>query len=1491
MAALTRIRNNQVYNSDIDASTKIVPGSITGALWQQNLTYSGNLTIGNLTVNGTTTTLDTTNLLVADPLLAINRNQSGTPSYDLGLIMGRGNQTNVAFIWEEAAKQFQLMYTTESTSATTFGTINNSGFANLQAYGILLNNATIGTLTVTTPLNLSSSIITGGYINNVIIGNTTPNSATFTSVTTSSGGQFIGYHTGAIGANGGNTGAFTTVTASNFGNAGATYSGASLTLTGNISVNAVSAGQIGNTNTRIEGVIATESASQPNITSLGTLTTLTVSGTTNLQGTTNGATINATNLYATTIGNTGAAINGNLGNFATVYAGTIGNTGASLVGTIATAAQTNITSLGTLSALTVSGTTNLQGTTNGATINATNLYATTIGNTGAAINGNLGNFSAVYAGTIGNTGASLVGTISTAAQTNITSLGTLSALTVSGTTNLQGTTNGATINATNLYATTIGNTGAAINGNLANFATVYAGTIGNTNTNHYGATMILTGGMALNTNASIVTDQTTASVFNAGVTTLNLGQAATTINMGLNGASSVKVAGTANSYGSGQGALQITGGFYAGGDSYIAGNLVVANLTSLGYTALSVNSPMVYLDATGISNYNYEIGFYSHKYDAIEGYNHTGFIRNHTDNAWYLFSNIRTEPTNTVDLGNAYIVYDTLKIGNLNVLQYNADATGINNGVGSITTTGGLSVSRTIYAGSIQNTPIGNGTASTGAFTTLTTTSTFTSQGTISAPTINAGTIGNAGATFAGTSMTLTGNISVNAVSAGQIGNTNTRLEGVIAAESGSQPNITAIGTLTSLTINGNLSVNAINAGQLGNTNTILEGTISSVSASQPNVTSLGTLTTLTVSGTTNLQGTTNGATVNATNLYATTIGNTGAAINGNLANFAAVYAGTIGNTGAAHVGSTLTLSGVASIGGNLVVSSATAAPIGINNTTIGALVIPTGGAAIGGNINVGTNMFVNSVAYVGTGSNGSTLTNPTIIAKGAGSTYTQVALINGTSTGSSDFIAYGDNYPGPSNDHGWADVGFTGSAFSDPNYTITKSNDAYLFGSAVSGSGGGNLVIATDNTGSYNDIVIAASGFYSNAEVARFHGNVSTSGNLSIKYTTASTSSTSGALQVTGGVGVGGNIYSGANIVATTATVAPSAYHSSINPSSGTDVNINPNANGNFVVNAGGVVANVIIQGNTTSGGTYGNLLTTNGYTGQVGIKVAPNAMIANASLIVNSTDSILVPVGSTAQRPSSNTAGMIRYNNQTSQMEFANGSAWTSFTGAYTTISEDTFTGTGSQTAFTLSQSTTTNAVIVSINGIVQIPITAYSVTGNTLTFTEAPLVTDIIDARTIASTSIVTGLSIGTSSVSLTDTGAGTGNVSVNVNNTYRYIANTATGGSNYFRGGLAPMMNPIALTQGANTIVDSFTASTFTSAKYIIKMVATSGALQTSELLVVANSTTSNYTITSNVYIGTGVATVGANVSAGTVYIVASASASGSTATVMPIYMPI
>ena len=70
----------------------------------------------------------------------------------------------------------------------------------------------------------------------------------------------------------------------------------------------------------------------------------------------------------------------------------------------------------------------------------------------------------------------------------------------------------------------------------------------------------------------------------------------------------------------------------------------------------------------------------------------------------------------------------------------------------------------------------------------------------------------------------------------------------------------------------------------------------------------------------------------------------------------------------------------------------------------------------------------------------------------------------------------------------------------------------------------------------------------------------------------------------------------------------------------------------------------------------------------------------------------------------------------------------------GVYAVQSE---TGNGVLTAFTLDRAATTATILVSIDGVDQIPPTAYAVSGTTLTFTSAPPNTSVISTRLLGDT----------------------------------------------------------------------------------------------------------------------------------------------------------
>ena len=104
--------------------------------------------------------------------------------------------------------------------------------------------------------------------------------------------------------------------------------------------------------------------------------------------------------------------------------------------------------------------------------------------------------------------------------------------------------------------------------------------------------------------------------------------------------------------------------------------------------------------------------------------------------------------------------------------------------------------------------------------------------------------------------------------------------------------------------------------------------------------------------------------------------------------------------------------------------------------------------------------------------------TNPIINMSGASTNYVQAYVNNTTNGGSSsaDLVAYPNN---GTDSHGWVDMGITSLGYNDTTYTVTGPNESYLFGSAPSGSSTtGNLVIATDNTGTSNSIQFYTNGF-----------------------------------------------------------------------------------------------------------------------------------------------------------------------------------------------------------------------------------------------------------------------------------------------------------------------------------------------------------------------------------------------------------------------------
>jgi hypothetical protein len=109
-----------------------------------DVTIGNNLTVtGNLTVSGTTTTVNTETINLADNIITLNSNATGSASEDAGIEVERGDDTNVSILWDESA------------TAWTF-TNDGSTYYN-----------------VPTPTNIASSITAREYVASIGDGSTT----------------------------------------------------------------------------------------------------------------------------------------------------------------------------------------------------------------------------------------------------------------------------------------------------------------------------------------------------------------------------------------------------------------------------------------------------------------------------------------------------------------------------------------------------------------------------------------------------------------------------------------------------------------------------------------------------------------------------------------------------------------------------------------------------------------------------------------------------------------------------------------------------------------------------------------------------------------------------------------------------------------------------------------------------------------------------------------------------------------------------------------------------------------------------------------------------------------------------------------------------------------------------------------------------------------------------------------------------------------------
>jgi hypothetical protein len=836
--------------------------------------------------------------------------------------------------------------------------------------------------------------------------------------------------------------------------------------------------------------------------------------------------------------------------------------------------------------------------------------------------------------------------------------------------------------------------------------------------------------------------------------------------------------------------------------------------------------------------------------------------------------------------GNAYITGGYIS-GDTSISGTTGQFTNFSTGNALITAAGVTTLQATNFSsgnarvtgGYADNFAIGANTAATGAFTTLSTSGVTTHNGNVVAASGTASTSATTGALVVTGGVGVTGNVNI----AGNLSvtgtltyiNTNTEIvngieivAGNLVANSGTASTNTTTGALV---VAGGAGVSgAIYAGSIQNT------PIGSTTASTGAFTTLSTSGVFTSSG--NLVAGSGTASTNTT---------TGALV-------------VVGGTG---------ISGATYIGGITSITNTT------TNTgaSTGALQV-AGGAYIAGNLFVGGNInanvsavssyngvFYGNAAGVGAlyaGIQSGYLAEPLASLQITGNLNNYVGVLNGQNI-NSGAQASTDVFLSPNNGtyfDTYLDLGIASSTYSYPGYSLIGPNDAYLFNWGNTVTNGGNLILGT---GYNNDIVFAVQGINTNNEVMRItRANV-----VAIKSTTAASSTTTGALTVAGGVGVAGQLYAaglnsttisstgtaiiGGNIVAASGTASTNTTTGALVVVGGAGISGNVNhgqaavfntSNGagmDFIVK--GATNNTLIWGRPNS--TYDSVI--------IGNSATSSTAVNGSKLVINTTDTILLPVGTNAQRPGSigftDTTGMFRYNSTIGAIEWYNGTSWASASTQFTVIVSNQFNGDSATTAFTLTQSASTAGVIVSINGVVQIPTIAYSVSGTTLTFTEAPATGDVIDVRILTTTSTVIGLS------------SATGKAQVNVDDVAGIaFVSTSSAGTVFtmpLGGGMVSNdANVTIASAGAPTTIDSFSTSTYRTAKYILQV--TNGTnFQSEEVLVVQNGTTSTLTTYGVISTNGNLGIMSTSVSGGTCSVQFTAANAGNTVRLWRQYLPL